>query len=45
MAKSKSTTLRFTSVKKRTSIGDSRRSKPLNKSKRMSTKTYRGQGK
>mgnify|MGYP006899567933 CR=1 FL=1 len=31
--------------KKRTSIGDSARSKPSNKRKRFSFKRYRGQGK
>ena len=32
-------------VKKRTSIGDSVRSRPKNKNKRRSWKKYRGQGK
>jgi hypothetical protein len=32
-------------VKKRTSIGSSRRSKPKNKHKRANWKKYRGQGK
>ena len=33
------------SVKKRTSIGDSVRSRPKNKNKRRNWKKYRGQGK
>jgi|TARA_R100001510_G_scaffold49017_1_gene47168 hypothetical protein len=35
----------FTPVKKRTSIGDSSRSKPKNKNKRRLHKRTRGQGK
>jgi hypothetical protein len=37
--------VRIEPVKKRTSIGNSVRSKPANKSKRASWKRYRGQGK
>jgi hypothetical protein len=36
---------RLFKVKKRTSIGDSSRSKPKNKNKRAQFKKYRGQGK
>ena len=38
-------TTRRDAVKKRTSIGDSVRSRPKNKNKRRSWKKYRGQGK
>ena len=38
-------TTRRDAVKKRTSIGDSVRSRPKNKNKRRSWKRYRGQGK
>ena len=38
-------TTRRDAVKKRTSIGDSVRSRPMNKNKRRSWKKYRGQGK
>jgi len=37
--------VRIEPVKKRTSIGASVRSRPTNKSKRLSFKKYRGQGK
>ena len=48
MAKSKTKILsnkKKVGVKKRTSVGKSRRSKPTNKSKRANWKRYRGQGK
>ena len=37
--------MKLESVKKRTSIGDSVRSRPKNKNKRRNWKKYRGQGK
>jgi hypothetical protein len=39
------TPMKLESVKKRTSIGDSVRSRPKNKNKRRNWKKYRGQGK
>ena len=38
-------TFKKASVKKRTSIGHAKASRPKNKSVRRNTKTYRGQGK
>ena len=38
-------TFKKASVKKRTSIGHAKASRPKNKSLRRNTKTYRGQGK
>lgn len=45
MAKIKLETKKIGARPKRTSIGKSRRSRPLNKSKRRNWKRYRGQGK
>ena len=44
MVKSKVELKKIASTPKRTSIGKSRRSRPLNKNKRRNWKRYRGQG-
>lgn len=45
MAKAKVEVNKIKSIPKRTSVGKSRRSRPLNKNKRRNWKRYRGQGK
>ncbi len=45
MTKSKNLTAKRETIKKVTSIGNSKRSMPKNKSKRRNWKRYRGQGK
>jgi hypothetical protein len=45
MARKNTFTHRLFKVKKRTSIGNSTRSRPKNKNKRRNWKKYRGQGK
>ena len=44
MAKAKLEVKKIASTPKKTSIGKSRRSRPLNKNKRRNWKRYRGQG-
>ena len=44
MAKAKVEVKKIKSTPKKTSVGKSRRSRPLNKSKRRNWKRYRGQG-